>query len=118
MAGLAGVSTAEERVQSDADLLVDEFYHEVDAWLFGGVFRVLARHADRYEVELTGEGAGFIGRLKLRSPYRERATRVDFENHYGAFEVQEILREPYSGRAFPGFEDILTSPPKSTARQN
>ena len=85
---------------------VIQFYHETDAWLFGGVFRVLACHADRYEVELTDEGAGFIGRLKLRSRYRERATRVDFENHYGGFEVQEILREPYSGRAFPDFEDI------------
>ena len=34
------------------------------------------------------------------------AARVNFENHYQNFEVQEILREPYSGRAFPGFEDI------------
>ena len=24
------------------------FYHESDAWLFGGVFRVLGRHEDRY----------------------------------------------------------------------
>ena len=41
---------------------VIQFYHETDAWLFGGVFRVLACHPDRYEVELTDEGAGFIGR--------------------------------------------------------
>jgi len=83
-----------------------QFYHESDIWLFGGVFRVLRRHTDRYEVELTKEGEGFLGRLKLRSTYRERATRVKFENHYPGFEVQEILREPYSGRAFSGFEDI------------
>jgi hypothetical protein len=83
-----------------------QFYHEPDIWLFGGVFRVLARHADRYEVDLTKEGEGFLGRLKLRSAYRERATRVKLENHYPGFEVQEILREPYSGRSFPGFEDI------------
>jgi hypothetical protein len=75
-------------------------------WLFGGVFRVLTRHASRYDVELTGEAAGFVGRLKLRSAYRERATRVKFENHYPDLEVHEILREPYSGRSFPGFEDI------------
>ncbi len=84
-----------------------QFYHEPDIWLFGGVFRVLARHADRYEVELTKEGEGFLGRLKLRSTYRERATRVKFENHYPGFEIQEILREPYSGRSFPGFEVAL-----------
>jgi hypothetical protein len=83
-----------------------QFYHESDVWLFGGVFRVLKRHADRYEVELTDEAVGFVGRLKLRSPYRERATRVRFENHYPELEVQEVLREPYSGRSFPGFEDI------------
>lgn len=31
-----------------------QFYHETDIWLFGGVFRILARPPDRYEVELTG----------------------------------------------------------------
>ena len=46
------------------------------------------------------------GRLKLRSNYRERTTRAKFENHYHAFEVQEILREPYAGRRFPGYDDI------------
>ena len=48
-------------------------------------------------------GKGFIGRLKLRSPYRGRTTRANFENHYASFEVQEILREAYSGRQFPGY---------------
>jgi hypothetical protein len=86
-----------------------QFYHEMDIWLFGGVFRVLARPKDRYEVELTEIGKGFIGRLKLRSTYRDRTTRVNFENHYSSFEVQEILREPYSGRSFPGYEDIDVS---------
>jgi hypothetical protein len=66
----------------------------------------LERHADHYDIELTDEGAGFLGRLKLRSTYRERATRVKFENHSASLEVQEVLREPYSGRSFRGFEDI------------
>ena len=83
-----------------------QFYHEPDTWLFGGVFRVLARHADQYEVELSAEGEGFLGRLKLRSVYRERSTRVKLENHLPRIEVQEILREPYSGRSFLGFEEI------------
>jgi hypothetical protein len=83
-----------------------QFYHEPDTWLFGGIFEVLERRPDRYEVRLMEEGAGFIGRLKMRSSYRERATRVFFENHYGGLEVTEILREPYSGRPFPGFESI------------
>ena len=83
-----------------------QFYHETDVWLFGGVFRVTQRHPDRYEVELTSQGVSLLGRLKLLSPYRKRSTRVRFENHYPQLEVQEVLREPYSGRAFPGFEDI------------
>lgn len=86
-----------------------QFYHETDIWLFGGIFRVLTRHEDRYEVEAMEIGKTFIGRLKLRSPYRGRTTRVNLENHYSSFEVQEILREPYSGRSFPGYDDIDVS---------
>ncbi len=86
-----------------------QFYHETDAWLFGGIFRVVRRHPDRYEVALTDQGEGFLGRLKLRSAYRQRATRVNFENYYRDSEVQEILREPYAGRGFPGFENIELS---------
>lgn len=88
---------------------VAQFYHEADIWLFGGVFRVLARHDDQYEVELTKIGASFNGRLKLRYAYKDRATRANFENHYPHLEVQEILREPYAGRSFPGFENIDVS---------
>ncbi|MDE2919186.1 MAG: GIY-YIG nuclease family protein [Chloroflexota bacterium] len=91
------------------------FYPDgVQTWLFGGIFRVLRRHADRYEVELTDYGRQFIGRLKLWSAYTNRATRVNFENHYVRestpkrypMTVAEILREPFSGRAFPGYEKI------------
>lgn len=67
---------------------------------------MLARHPDRYEVELTDQGEGFSGRLKLHSPYRSRTTRPRMEAHYDEFAVQEILREPYSGRSFPGFDEI------------
>ncbi|MGJ8586443.1 MAG: GIY-YIG nuclease family protein [Marinosulfonomonas sp.] len=83
-----------------------QFYHEQDTWLFGGVYRVLERHADRYEVELTEIGANMIGRLKLFYPYRDRTTRAVMERHHATFEVREILSEPYSGRTFPGFDDV------------
>ena len=83
-----------------------DFYHEPGAWLFGGIFRVLARHENRYEVELMEIGENFIGRLKVGSSYNNRAARVNFENHYETFEVLEILREPYSGQPFPGYESI------------
>lgn len=83
------------------------FYHEADIWLFGGVFEVVDRSdPDLYKVKLTAQGEEFIGRLKLRSAFRGRGARLNFEKHFGEFEVQEILREPYSGRSFPGYEDV------------
>lgn len=81
-------------------------YYEKDSWLFGGVFRVTERLAERYQVELTEQGRPFVRRVKLRSPYRGRMRRVNMEKRLDEFEVLEILREPYSGRAFPGFESI------------
>ena len=73
------------------------FYREPDAWLFGGVYRVVERHPDRYVVELTRQAESFIGRLKLLCSHRDRSTRVKFENYYRSFEVLEVFREPYSG---------------------
>ena len=82
------------------------------AWLFGGVFEVLERHADGYKVKLTDQMEAFIGRLKLWSespPGATRGIRVNLENHYdGRYPLQlaEVFREPYSGRVFPGYENI------------
>lgn len=75
------------------------FYHEPDAWLFGGIYRVVERHPHPdgyYEVELTNQANGFIGRLMLRYDH-SRTARVDLENYYRRLEVLEIFREPYSG---------------------
>ena len=85
---------------------VMDFYHEPDIWLFGGIWEVTKRLPTRYEVALTNQGRGFIGRLKLRSSYRAQATRVNFENYLNEFEVSEILREAYSGIDFPGHDSI------------
>jgi hypothetical protein len=85
------------------------FYHEPGTWLFGGVFRVVARRTDQYEVELTDIAAAFVGRLRLRSPYSSRTVRVNLESQYEDFEVVEVLSETYTGRPFPGYEDIELS---------
>ena len=82
------------------------FYHEPDSWLFGGIFHVTGRLPNKYEVKLTDQGAQFIGRLKVHSAYKGRSTRVNMEGRYESFKVLEILREPYTGRPFPGYEKI------------
>lgn len=83
-----------------------QFYHEPETWLFGGIFAVLKRHANRYDVDLTDIGEDFIGRLKIKYPYKSRTTRPCMKPHYPNFEVKEILPESYTGRSFPGFEEI------------
>jgi hypothetical protein len=85
------------------------YYHEPGTWMFGGIFEVLERNADRYVVRLSEHGACFIGRLRLKSPYSGRTVRVNLEGQYDEFEVVEVLSEPFSGRPFPGYEDILLS---------
>ena len=80
------------------------FHHEPDQWLFGGIWRVRERRTDRYVVELTQQGEGFVGRLKLHSTYRMRGTRINLENQLDGFTVSEILPEPYSGQQFPGHD--------------
>ena len=78
------------------------FYPEEDVWLFGGIFRKLADHGDRYEVKLENHGKALVGRLKIYRSWRNMATRVNLENHYDYFVVSEVLREAYTGRVFPG----------------
>ncbi|HJX11411.1 MAG TPA: GIY-YIG nuclease family protein [Candidatus Binatia bacterium] len=85
-----------------------EFYPRSDSWLFGGVFRVIERHDDRYKLEEIDEYKKFVGRVIL-SFHRYQGMRgraYYLENYINEFEVVEILPAPYSGESFPGFERI------------
>ena len=64
-----------------------EFYHEPDTWLFGGIYDVLAREAPRYKI-------------------RRQPEAFLLEKYIGDIHVSELLRESYSGRAFPGYENV------------
>ena len=91
-----------------------KFYHETETWLFGGIFEVLERinggqDGYSYKVKLTDIGQKFIGRLKIKSSYKSRNKRTFMAEEYNEFEVKEILPEPYSGRSFPGLEEIDVS---------
>jgi len=85
-----------------------EFYPRSDAWLFGGIFKVLERHEDRYKLEEVEEYRKFVGRVIL-SFHRYQGMRgraYYLESYLDEFEVVEILPAPYSGESFPGYEYI------------
>ena len=86
------------------------FYPESDTWLFGGIWRILSRDMSKkphpYEIELVDAYSEYIGRLKIKYSYKDRGTRVKFENHFENMIVKELLAEPYSTAAFPGYKNI------------
>ena len=87
---------------------VIEFYPRTDSWLFGGVFEVIDRHEDRYELEEVGDYKKFVGRVIL-SFHRYQGMRGRaflLENYIDHFTVAEILPSVYGGESFPGFENI------------
>lgn len=85
---------------------VMDFHPEPGVWLFGGIWEVLGRTNDAYQVRLADAGLSLIGRLKIRHPYSGRPRRLKLEQHYGAMTVAEVLPQPYSGRPFPGYDAI------------
>ena len=85
-----------------------EFYPKEDSWLFGGVFKVLARHKKHYDLEEVATFDKYVGRL-IVSFYRYQGMRGRasyLENYLDQFKVSEILPRPYAGESFPGFENI------------
>lgn len=86
-----------------------DFYHESNMWLFGGIYEVTGRgekHSHSYEIRDLPEYSHFIGRLKIRMERPNRGRAFLLEGLIDKMEVSEILREPYSGESFPGFEEI------------
>ena len=85
-----------------------EFYPKTDAWLFGGIFRVLERKHDCYELEEVDEYKRYVGRVLL-SFHRYQGMRgraFCLERYIKEFKLAEILQAPFSGESFPGYEFI------------
>ena len=86
------------------------FYPERDTWLFGGIWKVIARDFDKvpypYEIELANDYNEYIGRLKIRYSYKDRSARVFLEKHFDKMIVKGILDEPLSTVGFPGYKNI------------
>lgn len=86
-----------------------KFYPEDDTWLFGGIYKVLARghekNAHSYEIELSDQGRDLIGRLKIKASI-SRGRAFNLETLHDRLQVSEILKEPYSGETFCGYENV------------
>ena len=92
-----------------ADLIFSlmRFYHDGnDIWLFGGIFRILETHKDRYKIEEVKDYSEYIGRLKIKMKSPGRTVTPKLKKFYHDMHVFEILREPYNGEPFPGYENI------------
>jgi hypothetical protein len=87
-----------------------DFYREPNTWLFGGIYKVINRTDKRrshgYDVELTDQLSSIIGRAKLSFKRPGRAKSLRLENYLDQFELSEILKQPYNGEDFCGYENI------------
>jgi len=91
-----------------------QFYHESDKWLFGGIFRIVKRFDDwkdtevGYGLELTELHKELIGRLIIDFHRHQgmRGRAFLLESHYKNFNVSEILKKPFDGNVFPGYERL------------
>lgn len=99
-----------DQFNRDYILSLIDFYPQLGLWLFGGIYRVLSRSPLRYQhsyvVERVPEFSDFVGRLKIAFTRSGRARSLRLENFYQQMAVAELLREPYSGERFPGYERI------------
>ena len=91
-----------------------DFYPERDAWLFGGVYRI-KNHLQKpsrglkgthaYDSELCEQGTDYIGRLKVHLPISAiRQSRLNAERYVPTMRILEVLREPYTGPGFRGYD--------------
>ncbi len=101
--------TARNEFNRDYIFSLMRFYHEENVWLFGGIYKVLSNEGEEYKIALQDIGQEFIGRLKLGFKLTGRNMRPRLESHYDQILVTEILKEPYSGSAFGGYENINLS---------
>ncbi len=78
-----------------------------DRFLFGGVFKVINRTKESYEVQLLEDYEDLIGRVVLE--YRgtsKRNTVFKLENIFQKLRIIEIYAKKYSGEPFKSLDDI------------
>ncbi|MBO0935408.1 hypothetical protein J2I47_02495 [Fibrella sp. HMF5335] len=94
-----------------------EFHHEPGKWLFGGIFKVVERHEDYsatqrgYSVVLSELYKDYIGRLIIDFHRYQgmRGRAFLLESYFNDLIVAEVLKRPFDGIKFPGYENINLS---------
>lgn len=86
------------------------FYPEPNTYLFGGIYEVLDRsevqREHSYTIRRLPNFEELIGRLKINFKNSGRNHILRLENCYEVMTVSELLKEPYTGELFPGYENI------------
>lgn len=88
-----------------------DYYPEKNRWLFGGIWKVVERDLSikrdfAYKIELDPITEPFIGRLLLKYTKTGRNNYRLLEKEFSKMKVSQILKEPYSGAVFCGYENI------------
>jgi len=87
-----------------------DYYPESNMWLFGGIYKVIKRNnipdSHSYEIKELIEYSDYVGRLKVKLEKPSRGRAFYLEHHIDKMKVSEILKQPYSGEVFPGYENI------------
>lgn len=87
-----------------------DFYPENNTWLFGGIYEVTSRknipNSHSYAIKELEEYSKYVGRLKINLVKPSRGRAFYLEHHIDKMHVSEILKTPYSGEIFPGYENI------------
>ncbi len=85
-----------------------QFYPQKNRYLFGGVFKILARDVEKYSLESVTDYEKYEGRLLVTfARYQGMMGRAfNLESYIDQFEVSEIFPMRYSGEAFCGYSNI------------
>jgi hypothetical protein len=83
-----------------------DFPTKAGTWLFGGIFRIIERQPDRYEVQKLDDFSQFEGRLLINFRRPARGRSFVLENWWEQMTVEQLLPSRYTGDAFPGLQYI------------
>ncbi len=90
------------------------FFNEPNKWLFGGIFSLSQttinppKNGTEYTIESVPLHKEMIGRLVIdffRHPGM-RGSQFPLEHHYKEFVISEMLKKPFEGNYFPGYEKV------------